>query len=80
MAMAYFKLVESLLQDLCKREGWTMHDGKSTCIRLQVSPWAHIDIPLYAAPEDEFPTIKDRISVEAHRTLDSAKGEASFAE
>jgi len=80
MAKAYFELVEGLLVDLCQREGWTMMDGKSTCIRLQVASWAHVDIPLYAAPEDEFPSINERTLVEARKSFDSARADAAFAE
>lgn len=81
MAKAYFELVERLLQSLCKKEGWTMLPGKDTCIRVAVSSWAHIDIPLYAAPEEDFKKVTERISLESHefgKTLDAA--DASFAE
>lgn len=67
MAQAYFKLVEALLHDLCKQEGWTLLTGKSTCIRVKVSPWAHIDLPLYAAPEAEFEKIRERVALEEAR-------------
>lgn len=72
MAKVYFALVEELLKDLCETEGWKLLTGKSTCIRIQVATWAHIDIPLYAAPEDEFATITERASLEKAVVLDSA--------
>lgn len=65
MAKAYFTLVEELLEDLRKAEGWELITGKKTCIRIQVAKWAHIDLPLYAAPEDEFETITERVSNES---------------
>lgn len=84
MAKAYFELVEGLLVDLCKQEGWTLLAGKNTCIRIKVADWAHIDIPLYAAPEEEFGKIRDRIALEeAHlrKTFDAiAMDSYDFAE
>lgn len=60
MAKLYFQLVESLLRDLCKEKGWQLYSGKDTCIRVQIAAWAHIDIPLYAAPEDQFVQIVEK--------------------
>lgn len=60
MAKAYFNLVEALLVSLCEERGWYLVDGKATCIRVQVASWAHIDVPLYAAPEAEFSRIQER--------------------
>lgn len=54
MAKAYFELVERILGDLCHKEHWKLISGKDTCIRVQISAAAHIDLPLYAAPEKEF--------------------------
>lgn len=56
-AKAYFELVETALRSLCKKEGWELASGaarKDTCIRIKISKWAHIDVPLYAAPESQF--------------------------
>lgn len=60
MAKAYFELVERLLMDLCKAEGWTLQRGKKTCIRVKIASWAHIDVPLYAAPARQFVNIRER--------------------
>lgn len=81
MAKAYFKLVEALLVDLCKVEKWKLLDGKDTCIRIQVANWAHIDIPLYAAPEKEFVKIVQNISLKEARANDVlAKSDAEMLE
>jgi hypothetical protein len=72
MAKAYFVLVEQLLEDLCDQEVWTLLPGKDTCIRIQVASWAHIDVPLYAAPEDEFEKITESVALAKGYTLDSA--------
>lgn len=72
MALAYFQLVERLLIPLCQKMGWKLMKGKSTCIRISVSDWAHMDIPLYAAPQEEFEKIRERLLV--------AKATASYSE
>lgn len=65
MAKAYFELVERLLKSLCQKEGGALLSGKDTCIRIQVASWAHIDLPLYAAPEAEFSRFGERIAAES---------------
>lgn len=68
MAKTYFDLVESLLLDLCRRNGWRLVPGKDTCIRVQVTSWGHIDVPLYAAPADQFVRIRERALAKAVAT------------
>lgn len=60
MAKLYFELVESLLKELCSQKKWSLISGKNTCIRIQVDKWGHIDIPLYAAPEDQFKQVVEK--------------------
>ena len=62
-AKAYFDLVEKLLEKLCLVEGWVLDRNNDKCIRLKVADWAHIDVPLYAAPEHIFLTIQERAAV-----------------
>lgn len=81
MAKLYFKLVEDLLQDLCNDKGWKLYTGKDTCIRVQINAWAHIDIPLYAAPEAQFAQIVEKGAFDAVRTVDAREAlVANFAE
>lgn len=81
MARLYFKLVEGLLQDLCNDKGWRLYSGKDTCIRVQINAWAHIDIPLYAAPEAQFAQIVEKGTFVAARTMDTREAlVANFAE
>lgn len=63
MAKKYFDLVEGLLRDLCNKKGWKLNSDKDTCIRVQVANWAHIDIPLYAVPEDKFTQIIEKAAM-----------------
>jgi hypothetical protein len=82
MAKLYFDLVEGLLKDLCQQRGWTLISGKDSCVRVQVAKWAHIDIPLYAASEQEFTKIHERAMLKAasaHRTADAAMDAAALA-
>ena len=73
MAQAYFALVERLLTRLCQDKNWELLAGKDTCIRIQVASWAHIDIPLYAAPEAEFDKIYEKVGMVKGMALDSVR-------
>lgn len=81
MAKLYFKLVDGLLQDLCNDKGWRLYSGKETCIRVQINAWAHIDIPLYAAPEAQFAQIVEKGTFVGASTMDTREAlVANFAE
>ncbi len=55
-AEVFFEVAEKALADLITKKGWTL-SGKLTCIRVELSELAHIDIPLYAIPDHEFETL-----------------------
>lgn len=55
-ATVFFEAAEAALKPLCEAEGWPMSE-KPTCIRIEVSADAHIDVPLYAIPDKEFKTL-----------------------
>lgn len=65
MAKAYFDLVEASLQDLCQAEGWSLDRSNKRCARVKIDHWAHIDLPLYAAPEEKFHGVAERIVEQA---------------
>lgn len=74
MAKAYFHLVENLLDQLCKDKGWKLFTGKDNCIRVEIANWAHIDLPLYAAPEAQFEELTEKAAAqfnESKMSLDS---------
>lgn len=60
IAKIYFETVDEALRVLCRKEGWKYLDGnekKHNCCRIDLSPKgvdAHIDVPLYAMPNQEF--------------------------
>ena len=50
----YFLLVETILTPLCQRNGWKLQTYKNSCVRVELDGKAHIDLPLYAIPDDQF--------------------------
>ncbi|PTQ86788.1 CBASS cGAMP synthase [Agitococcus lubricus] len=63
-AIAYFDVAKKALNELCKEEGWVLSDKKETCLRLyKVMPNAHIDVPLYAVPDDMFDSLIENHSI-----------------
>lgn len=58
-AKLYFRTVEAALKKLAQIEGWGFDNSKDTCIRLKVSENAHLDVPLYAVPDQMFSKFKE---------------------
>ena len=56
-ASVFFAAAEEALVPLVKLRQWKLITDKPTCIRVEISPHAHIDIPLYAIPDGEFETL-----------------------
>lgn len=56
-ATVFFAAAEEALLPLVKDRRWTLITDKPTCIRIEISPYAHIDVPLYAIPDHEFATL-----------------------
>lgn len=71
MAKRYFTLVDSRLAVLCEQKKWNLVSGKQTCSRVEISRTAHIDLPLYAAPEKELLAIDEQIRKSAMTRGDS---------
>lgn len=55
-AEVFFDVAQKALGPLVEQKGWKL-SGKPTCIRIEISDLAHIDIPLYAIPDKEFETL-----------------------
>lgn len=77
-ASVFFAAAEEALAPLVKARGWELVKDKPTCIRIVISVSAHIDIPLYAIPDEEFVTLA-KASVEM-RGYDSISEAVRFAE
>ena len=53
-ATVFFAAAEEALKPLVEEKRWELVTDKPTCIRIVVAAYAHIDIPLYAIPDEEF--------------------------
>lgn len=68
----FFAVAEEALKPLVTLRGWNLVTDKATCVRIVISEFAHIDIPLYAIPDNEFETLQ--------KAAMSAYGFATFSE
>lgn len=50
----FFEAVEQALEPLLRAKGWRLDTSKATCVRVLITDYAHVDIPLYAIPDQEF--------------------------
>jgi hypothetical protein len=78
MAKAYFALVEGLLAQLCADNGWTLDKSKKTCSRVRISSSAHIDVPLYAAAEEQFVKIMEKHAVFGKSLFEAARADSQM--
>lgn len=77
-AAIYFRIMERALMPLIQKEGWALVDDKDTCVRIQIRGInAHIDVPLYVAPDAEF---KRLVEARAHLAKASLTADVAFAE
>ncbi|MCF5972883.1 CBASS cGAMP synthase [Xanthomonas perforans] len=53
----FFHAAQEALKPLVDRNKWQLITDKDTCIRIVIAKDAHIDIPLYAIPDEEFVTL-----------------------
>lgn len=53
-ATVFFAAAEEALKPLVEKRCWKLVTDKPTCIRIVIATYAHIDIPLYAIPDEEF--------------------------
>ncbi|URL05867.1 hypothetical protein L4F92_07245 [Avibacterium sp. 21-595] len=61
-AKNYFAQVELMVEDLCRQyNDWQLDtSAPSSCIRIKIKNNAHMDIPLYAVPDDMFDSLEER--------------------
>jgi len=82
----FFTFIEKELARLCKREGWTLITTKNTCVRIEIDSEKHIDLPLYAIPDDEFLKVEmaakrafgEDLSLHGRNILSMLDGETSL--
>jgi len=58
----YFRLVEVILAPLCKKNSWKLRE-KTSCVRVELSQKAYIDLPLYAIPDNEFDSLVETATI-----------------
>ncbi|MBS7811238.1 hypothetical protein KHU32_09840 [Roseococcus sp. XZZS9] len=75
-AKAYFKVIEDALRPLCIQRGWTLCDKgpdcKPSCVRVLLDRKTHIDLPLYAIPDDDFEKLEKALHSQG-LTMDAAE-------
>ncbi len=76
----YFRLVEEALVPLCRSQGWTLNPERPrpSCVRISLNNRrSHIDIALYAIPDDEFEVLVEKTARSARNSIgDSAPNSA----
>lgn len=75
-ASLFFEVAEAALTPLVEMQGWRIIPGKSTCVRIEISKQAHIDIPLYAIPDVEFATLTAKALDHAFESFNEALARA----
>jgi hypothetical protein len=69
-SQAFFAAVEAVLTPVAKLNNWRLIQ-KPTCVRVEVDPAGHLDLPLYAIPRSDFITLTEaRVQKALGLTLD----------
>jgi hypothetical protein len=61
-----FQAAKSILGLLCNRENWILVTDKASCVRVEVSETAHVDVALYAIPDSKFEQLLDEAVIKAN--------------
>ncbi len=70
-ASSFFSFVEAALGELAEEQNWRLVREKPTCVRLVISRDGHVDIPLYAIPDNDFRHLEEARNVQKMHTLDA---------
>ena len=71
-AKLFFAAVDSLLNNLAQKKGWELDRSKKTCSRIILDKYCHIDIPLYAIPDDAYHELSERALARGYSSLSDA--------
>lgn len=76
-AREYYAMVKEIMTPFAASRGWSIKD-KPTCVRVVLNNGtkAHVDIPLYAAPDKDFLKITEAVKVA--KSLDTARADSAF--
>lgn len=69
----FFEFVDSVLFELAKERKWRLDVSKDTCSRLILDNECHIDVPLYAIPDNEHAVLEAMMKTAGYKSM------ASFA-
>lgn len=58
-SQGYFLLVEKALEPLCKAQNWKLVQ-KDCCVRIELDARSHLDIALYAIPDQEYEALMEK--------------------
>lgn len=72
----FFSAVTEVLEPLCNDSGWELK-RQANCVRIIISHYAHIDLPLYAIPDDQYLLLKAEMSARNIMILDSIDATAA---
>jgi cyclic GMP-AMP synthase len=64
-----FLAVERILEPLCKRRGWRLNKSKASCVRIELQGHAHVDLALYAIPDQEFARLVEKAARSVSKVL-----------
>lgn len=64
-----FTLVDGMLSNLARDRGWEFDNSKPTCARLNISERIHIDIPIYAIPEERYTVLKASMEMRKNEAI-----------
>lgn len=71
-ANVFFAAAEEALKPLVEENRWKLVTDKPTCIRIVIATFAHIDIPLYAIPDEDFVMLKASMEQRGYDSLSEA--------
>lgn len=76
----YFTAIERILAPLCDRNGWTLISDKPSCVRVEINDDAHVDLALYAIPDEEFEVLLEKAEASVRFDARMLDENISFAE
>jgi len=79
-AKGFFKAVEEIVAPVCAQNGWTLNCKKTHCVRVEIAPDAHIDLPLYTIPDKEFTRLTEAALASVQTNARAQDDDALFSE
>ena len=77
VSAAYFDVIEKILAPLCEKNGWVLVTDKSSCVRVEISQGAHVDLALYAIPDRDYAVLVEKAAASS-MTFDARVEDAAL--